>query len=507
VAASSLVPYPSHVDVRGGDAFALDTAAVTGDPDAAAALARLLAARTGRTPDGSGGGRVVLRLGHDGPAESYALRADASGVEVVGADAAGLSYGVHTLSQLIEHQDGGWRVPAVDIVDAPRFAYRGMMLDVARHFFPVADVEAVIDRIAALKLNHLHLHLSDDQGWRLELRSRPALTERASSGAVGDAPGGFYRREDYARIVSYAATRHVTIVPEIDVPGHTHAVGLAHPEIAAEPQISDEVRATAERFGGGLPVAGEPYGGIAVGFSSLRTDDERTYAFLADVFGELAALTPGPYLHLGGDEALGTPPDAYARFVSRAVEIVAATGKTPVVWHEAAAVAGLPAAVVAQYWSFAHPSADPARTAVDAAAAEAARAAAAVILSPADAVYLDMKPEPGFPIGLEWAEGPTSLADAYGWEPADRVPGLDPARILGVEAPLWAETVRTLADVDALAFPRIAAAAEIAWSPPPVASAERTDAAFRTRLGALAPLWRAQGIGFTPLAGVPWRDA
>lgn len=500
-----LVPVPVRAATLAGAAFPLAGATVSGDPDAAAELRRLLAARTGTAPVPGSDGAADIRL-HvvpGGAAESYTLRVDGSGVDVAGADAAGVFYGVQTLVQLTRRDGDAWVVPAVDVADAPRFAYRGMMLDVARHFHPVETVTAVIDRIALLKLNHLHLHLTDDQGWRLGLRARPELAERASGTAIGGDAGGAYTREQYAEIVAYAAARHVTIVPEIDVPGHTHAVGLAYPELAAAPVVTADVRETAERFGGGLPEPGRPYTGLAVGFSSLRTDDERTYDFLADVFGELAALTPGLYLHLGGDEALGTDPAEYAAFIARAVDIVAATGKTPVVWHEAAAVADLPCDVVAQYWSFANPSTDPERAAADAAAAAAARSAASVILSPADAVYLDMKPEPGFPVGLEWAGGPTPLADAYGWEPAAVVPGLAEEDILGVEAPLWTETVRTLADIDALAFPRLAAAAEIAWSPADARSWEP----FLERVAAQADLWTALGIGFAPLAPVPWPKA
>lgn len=457
---------------------------VSGEPDAVARVTTALGARTGLAPAASAGRRVELRIDRAGAPESYRLRVSADGVRIAGADAAGLFYGTQTLLQLLAHDERGWHVPAVDIDDTPRFAYRGAMLDVARHFFPVEVVAGYLDRIASLKLNHLHLHLTDDQGWRLEVTSRPELTRRASaSAALGDR-GGFYTRADWEAILAYAASRHVTIVPEIDVPSHTHAVGLAYPEVAAEPVITDDVRDTAAQFGGGLPVAGEPYTGFAVGFSSLRTDDERTFAFLADVFGELAAITPGPYLHLGGDEAHGTARDDYEAFIRRTVALVAATGKTPVMWHEAGAVPGLPAGVVAQYWGFVAPT-----DGSDDAARAVVAAGGRVILSPADAVYLDMKPHADSALGLLWANGPTSLSDAYGWEPTAVVDGLGESDILGVEAPLWTETVRTAADIDALAFPRIAAAAEIAWSP---ASAElRTEASFRARI---AGLW-------TPFAG------
>ncbi|HET8927043.1 MAG TPA: family 20 glycosylhydrolase [Microbacterium sp.] len=435
----------------------------------------------------------------DGPPESYRIRVDEAAIAVTAADEAGRFYALQTLEQLQTRDGGGWSIPAVEIADAPRFGYRGLMLDVARHFFDVGTVTAVIDRAASLKLNRLHLHLSDDQGWRIALDSRPLLTERASASAVGGDRGSFYSKADYAEIVRHAAARHMVVVPEIDLPGHTHAVGLAHPELAEDPVLSETVTQTIARFGGGPPVPGEPYTGLAVGFSSLRTGDEATYDFVADVFGELAAMTPGDYLHFGGDESLATSAQDYAGFVARVSQLIADRGKTPVAWHEAGAAAKLDDTTIGQYWGFTTPTGG-----MD----EKARAFVAngsqVILSPADAVYLDMKPQADFPIGLEWANGPTSVRRAYEWEPADLIPGIDERAILGVEAALWTETVRTLDDIDALAFPRLAAAAEAAWSPATGTSALRTWESFRERVGGLGPLWARRGIRFTRSPEIDW---
>jgi hexosaminidase len=499
-----VVPFPADARAEAGaPAFRVDaTVGVAGDPAAVAELAALVRTRTGLALAERADGGIRLGLNGSGAPESYRLVVSAASVTVEGADAAGLFYGVQTLSQLLTTDDSGWVLAGVEIADAPRFAYRGVMLDVARHFLPIEVVKAYIDRAASLKCNHLHLHLTDDQGWRIHLSSRPELTARASASSVGGEAGGFYTAADYADIVAHAASRHMTVVPEIDVPGHTHAVGLAYPEIAADPVVSDGVRETAEIFGGGLPAAGEPYTGIAVGFSSLRIGDAGTDRFLTDVFGELAALTPGPYLHLGGDEALGTDPADYAAFVRRAVEIVAATGKTPLAWHEAGAAAPLPAPVIGQYWGFVRPDDGQAE-----AASAFIAAGGAIILSPADAVYLDMKPDASASLGLTWANGPTSVERAYRWEPSEVLPGVDESAILGVEAPLWSETVRTLADVDALAFPRLAAAAEVAWSPAPGRVPEREWASFRERVGALGPLWTARGIGFGRSAEIEWAEA
>ncbi len=471
---------------------------MTGETAAVAELQQLLAARCphdGTPPAGT----IDLSVSGAGAPESYTLDTAADGVRIVGADPAGLFYGVQTLAQLISGEgEGDATVPAVRIHDAPRFAYRGVMLDVARHFHDVDTVIAYIDRAASLKFNVLHLHLSDDQGWRLHVDARPRLTEVASSTAVDGDAGGFYTHEDYARIVAHAASKHMTVVPEIDMPGHTHAVSLAYPELAEQPVISDGLRSEAQERGEDLPAHGEPYEGMSVGFSSLQIHSEATYAFLHDIMREVAALTPGPYFHVGGDEALGTAAADYALFMGRVTAMVAALGKTPVAWHEAGAAAPHPD-TVGQYWGFVEPVGD---------SAERTRAFATggpkVILSPADAVYLDMKFDAASPLGLTWARGVTSARRAYEWEPAAVVPGVGDDDILGVEAPLWSETARDLDDLDALAFPRIAAAAEAAWSPRTGTHPDRTWTSFRARVAGLAPLWRALGIRFTLLNEIDW---
>ncbi|MDZ8201466.1 family 20 glycosylhydrolase [Microbacterium sp. SSW1-59] len=493
-----LVPHPTSVREHDAPAFRVgDRVGITGDDAATEVLRRGLARVAGATAERGEGIRLEIVPGR--PAESYAIEAGSRGVLVTGADPAGLFYAAHTLVQLLRRDDTGWHVPAVSIADGPRFAYRGVMLDVARHFFDVDTVCAWIDRAAALKMNHLHLHLSDDQGWRIALPSRPELAARASQTAIGHDRGGHYTAADYRRIVTHAAQRHMTVVPEIDMPGHTHAVGLAYPELVAEPVITDDVRTAVETFGGGLPRTGTPYQGLAVGFSSLRIAEPATDRFVTDVFTDLAALTPGPYLHLGGDEALGTDPALFASFVARATEVITALGKTPVAWHEAGAAEALAPGTVGQYWGLATPA-----DGMDDKARRFVTGGGSLILSPADAVYLDMKPEPDFPLGLTWANGHTSVRRAYEWEPADVIDGIAETDILGVEAPLWTETVRTAEDIDALAFPRVAAAAEAAWSPAMRDSPERTWESFRSRVGAQGPRWRAEGIRYHASEEIPW---
>jgi len=204
---------------------------------------------------------------------------------------AGLFYGVQTLRQLlpaaVEYSAAfprPMRLPAARVVDAPRFAWRGAMLDVARHFIEAAEVKRFVDLMALYKLNRLHLHLSDDQGWRLEIRSRPNLTRHGGSTEVGGGPGGFYTQEQYADLVRYAQERFVTIVPEIDMPGHTNAALASYPELNCN------------------GVAPALYTGTEVGFSALCVESEATYRWIDDVVREIAALTPGAYFHIGGEE-------------------------------------------------------------------------------------------------------------------------------------------------------------------------------------------------------------
>lgn len=432
-------------------------------------------------------------------AESYSLTVTSGGIRIAGRSAAGIFYGAQTLVQALERSaDGVIRVPAVEIEDSPRFAYRGMMLDVARHFFDVATVEAVIDRAAMLKLNHLHLHLSDDQGWRLDIPSWPELTARASSGAVGGGAGGFYTHDDYRELVAYARERFVTIVPEIDLPGHTHAALVAYPELApaayAGPSLMDP-DASADHDSA-VPA---PYSGIAVGFSTLDVRNDRVYDLVADVIREVAALTPGPYLHLGGDESLSTTEEEYLEFLERLSGVAEGSGKTLVFWHEAGVSDALPPGSIGQYWDYVTPRDDSA-----AVTRRFVERGGRLILSPADAVYLDMKHADGEEHGLLWADGPTSVEAAYSWDPAAVIDGVDEDDVLGVEAPLWSETIDSLAGIDALAFPRLLAAAEIAWSPRPGRSEERTWVSFRRRVAAWQPRLDALHIGYTRAEGIDW---
>ncbi|WBB75020.1 family 20 glycosylhydrolase [Micromonospora sp. WMMD1128] len=481
----------------------------TTDPDADGPLTLTLASNAGGPgeglgawPDGGGsadggGPGAGLGAGADGEAgqglgagsvdgaglgdEGYRLDVTAGGVRITADTAAGLLHGAQTLRQLLPAAIESatptgerWTVPGGTIVDRPRFAYRGVMLDVARHFFEVADVLRVIDHLSRYKLNHLHLHLTDDQGWRIAVDSWPRLAEVGGATAVGGGPGGWYNRDDYRRIVAYAARHHVTVVPEIDLPGHTNAALVAYPELAPS------------------KIAPPPYTDTEVGFSYVDPADERTYAFVADVFGEVAALTPGPWLHLGGDEAFKVPAESYRAFVERAQALVAATGKTVVGWHQLAP-AGHADGRVLQWWG---------TNGDDPETADAVRRGARLILSPANHAYLDMKYAPDTPIGHDWA-GLIDVRRAYDWDPGSHVHGVPAEAVLGVEAPLWTESVTNRAEVEFMLFPRLPAIAELGWSP----RSTHAWAGFRERLAGQGPRWATAGITFHPAPEIPWPHA
>ncbi|PWU61350.1 beta-N-acetylhexosaminidase, partial [Micromonospora globispora] len=411
-------------------------------------------------------------------AEGYRLAVTADGVRISAATATGLFHGVQTLRQLLPAAIESptpvaerWAVPGGVIVDRPRFPYRGAMLDVARHFFAVADVLRVIDHLARYKLNHLHLHLTDDQGWRIAVDSWPRLAAVGGATEVGDGPGGCYTAADYRRIIRYAARRHITVVPEIDLPGHTNAALTAYPELAPD------------------KIAPPPYTGTEVGFSYVDPADERTYDFVADVLGEVAALTPGPWLHIGGDEAFKVKGEAYTGFVERAQRIVAGLGKTVVGWHQLAPAGHVDGRVL-QWWG---------TDGDDPVVADAVRRGARLILSPGNRAYLDMKYAPDTPIGHDWA-GLIDVRTAYDWDPATHVAGVPVEAVLGVEAPLWTESVNSLAEIEFMLLPRLPAIAELGWSP----RATHDWAAFRDRLAGHGPRWTTAGISFHPSAEIPW---
>jgi hexosaminidase len=435
----------------------------------AAALAGMLGTKlvTGSAPI-----RLELGGGAGLGDEGYELTVTPSSIRLVAPHPAGLFHGAETLRQLLPVQ-GARRIGAIRIRDRPRFAWRGAMLDVARHFRPVRDVKRFIDLMALYKLNRLHLHLSDDQGWRIAIDQWPRLALHGGSTEVGGGKGGYYTQAQYRDIVRYAAQRYIDVVPEIDMPGHTHAALSSYPKLACDGKRS--------------PL----YTGIDVGFSSLCISKSVTYDFVSDVVGELARLTPGPWIHIGGDEAAATKPADYVRFVQNVQRIVEAHGKRMIGWEEIGR-AKLDPSTIVQHWNT-----DPAKTALS---ARAVKQGAKVIMSPAEHAYLDMKYDPSSPLGLHWA-GYTNVQDAYAWDPVRQVPGVGAKDVLGVEAPLWSETVQSMRDAEYLAFPRLIGIAEIGWSP----ARGRSWPEYRERLAAQAPLLDALGVNFYRSPEVPWR--
>ncbi|MDX6742917.1 beta-N-acetylhexosaminidase [Actinocorallia sp. A-T 12471] len=468
----NLIPVPRAL-LPGTGELVLDGRATLTAPDgpAAAFLRALLTRATGLPfPAPEPGTPATVALTLDGPPslgrEGYLLDVAEGGVRLRAHTDEGLFRAVQTLRQLLPPQiesptpsAGPWTLPYVAVEDGPRYAWRGVMLDVARHFFDVAAVKGFIDRVVPYKFNVLHLHLSDDQGWRLEMAGYPRLTEHGSTTAVGGPPGGFFTQDDFKEIVAYAAERYLTVVPEIDVPGHTQAAMSSYPFLSTQE-------------------APELYEGVEVGFSELAIHRDSTYAFLDDVFGELSALTPGGFLHIGGDEALSTTPEDYAHFMSRVLPLVGERGKTVVAWQEAASAPGLPPGVHLQYW---RPTSEDVPDALTA----AARAGAKLVMSPADRVYLDQKYAEDTELGLKWA-GTVSVRQSYEWDPEALVPG---AEVAGVEAPLWTETLHTPDDLDHMLFPRLPGVADVAWS-----AAPRDWDSHARRLRAHTARWEAAGI-------------
>ncbi|MGG8408968.1 family 20 glycosylhydrolase, partial [Streptomyces sp. 12297] len=432
----------------------------------------------GGTDAGQGTDGVRLRLNPDAASfgeEGYRLSVDDAGAVLTAYRPAGLFRGAQTLRQLLPAADGPWTLAGGTVTDTPRFAYRGAMLDIARHFFTVDQVKRYVDQLALYKINTLHLHLTDDQGWRIAVDSWPRLVSYGGASEVGGGPGGHWTQEQYKDLVAYAGRRYIEVVPEIDMPGHTNAALASYAELNCN------------------GVAPARYTGTKVGFSSLCVPKERTYEFVDDVLREIAAITPGRYLHIGGDEAHSTAHADYTAFMDRAQGLVADRDKTVMAWHQLTGAKPAPGAVI-QYWGY-----DKTAAAEKARVAAAVRAGHKVVLSPADRVYLDMKYDKTSPLGTSWA-GYVPVRRAYEWDPGSYLPGVPEAAVLGVEAPLWTETVTNRRELEYLAFPRVIGAAELGWSK--AAALDWTK--YRLRLGAQAPLLEALGIRYYRAPEVPW---
>lgn len=407
--------------------------------------------------------------------EGYELIINQNNLTLKANTAEGLFRGVQTIGQIlfpIVNQVAVFSdvvvIPTVEITDYPRFEWRGVMLDVARHFFNVSDVKKLIDRVVSYKVNRLHLHLTDDQGWRIHINSWPNLTLHGGSTQVGGGEGGYFTQEDYKEIVEYANQRYIIVVPEIDMPGHTNAALASYPELNCD------------------GIAPELYTGIKVGFSSLCIDKDSTYIFIDDVIREVAQLTPGPYVHIGGDEAMATDSVDYINFIERVQKIVQSYGKEMIGWEEIAQSKLKPNTIV-QHWR--KPDL----------ALKGVQQGAKLIMSPSTKVYLDMKYTPDTELGLSWAAY-IEAGDAYNWDPVTQIIGLSDKDILGVEAPLWTETILNFSDIEYMLFPRLPGIAEIGWSPLEARSWEK----YKHRLANHGFYWKAIGINFYLSPQIKW---
>jgi hexosaminidase len=490
-----------------------------GSEQVAETLRRYLVAATGfdlprtdvRASEPSAGA-IVLRLeaGRNGlGAEGYQLAVAAEGVRLCAATPAGLFYGLQTFRQLLPPEiyraapaaQNRWVASGVEIEDAPRFAWRGAMLDVGRHFMPLSFVERFVDLLAAHKFNVLHLHLTEDHGWRFPSQQYPRLTEVGSwrsatmrgfqgqCGSDGTPHGGYYRLEDLRELVQYAAARFVTIVPEIDFPGHTRAAIAAYPELGN----TDEE----------LPVSN--HWGIDTHVLNMEAE---TVDFCRAVLGEVVDVFPGKFIHIGGDECprdeWENSPAAKARavelglqqgvnglqawFTGQMNEHLAGRGRGVIGWDEIAE-GGLPTGAAVMAWRN------------EELGFEAAAAGHDVVMAPSSVSYFDyyQSDHPDEPLAIG---GLTTLRDVYGYQPVPAtLPPDAAAHVLGTQFQIWTEYIQNPDDVEYMAFPRACAFAEVAWTDGP-----RDWQEFVPRLSGHLRRLDALGVNYRPLEGPrPWQ--
>ncbi|HET9048466.1 MAG TPA: beta-N-acetylhexosaminidase [Chiayiivirga sp.] len=379
---------------------------------------------------------------------------------------AGLFYAVQSLRQLLPAQaQTSYRLPQLTITDVPRYRWRGVSLDVARSFLPLSYLEKTIDRMALFKLNRLHLHLTDDQGWRIEIKRYPKLVEIAGTSAVKGGRTGYYTQDQLRELVAYAQARGVTLVPEVDMPGHVQAALASYNELACDGVTNLST-----------------YDGTEVGFSVLCLDKPETvYPFVEDVLKEVLAIFPSKQIHIGGDE-IKHP--RYAEFVERVAAMVDGMGRTPIAWEEAS-VADTKPDMLLQLWNDGYDI------------APAVAKGHPLILSPCSYFYIDHGNYAGQPNTYDWCR-----KDGV---PLPRIYAFDPTKFptaVGVEGALWSELVHDDAAADNRLWPRLAAVAELGWT----TTARRDYARFTRRLAALRAHLDAQGIGYYADPDLGWSE-
>jgi hexosaminidase len=499
-ATPSLIPTPGSIILLGGKfAFTPSTRIVAAQAEVrgdAEFLARALRAATGFPFEIAGDAAktsldILLALGPElqrlGPEAYRLLSREDQPLTIQAAAAAGIGHGIQTLLQLLPPAiynrgpgaDVPWVLPRVEIEDSPRFAWRGAMLDCARHFMPVEFIKKFIDLLALHKLNTFHWHLTEDQGWRLEIKKYPRLTEigsrrrestlghqSANAGGDGIPHGGFYTQQQARAVVAYAAERHINVVPEIEMPGHAQAAIAAYPELGC----------TGEKL-----EVGTRWGVIP----NIFNPAESTFRFLEDVLAEVIDIFPSPWIHIGGDEAIKTQweasPEIRARmagvgakdmhelqswFIRRIGDYLASRGRRLVGWDEIMEGGLAPNATVMS-WRGAEGG------------IEAARLGHNVVMAPNSHTYLDKYQSKDRSIEPLAIGGYLPLETIYQYEPIPEKLDAEQARqVLGAQCQIWTEYIATPGHVEYMAFPRLAAFAEAAWSSPQV----RNYANFRTRL-------------------------
>lgn len=461
----------------------------------------LLAAASSSSEDAV---RLVLNKGKQQQLgkEGYTLEVTPSTITISANEPGGLFYGVQSLLQMlpVAGESGRrfrWKIPVADIVDYPRFAWRGVMLDVSRHFFPKAYIEQLLNEMAKYKFNVFHWHLTDDQGWRIEIKGLPQLTEVGawrvprSGGRFGEYKdpqpgekptyGGYYTQDDIKEIVQYAKARNITVVPEIDVPGHSMALIASYPEISCrqEPAVVNPGAPLTEKWDNVLCVA-----------------NDSTYIILDTIFSQVARLFPGPYIHLGGDEVykgfwkkdsrdialmakehINNMEELQSYFVKKVARIINSKGKKVIGWEEILQGGLTPGAVVTSW------------TGIQA-GIQAAKLGHQVIMSPWDhGLYMDHSP----------------IERSYAFDPVPE--GVDKHFILGGEGCLWTEDVTNKGQADRMYWPRLMALSEVFWTP---ADKKNWDD-FTTRMEAQFPRLKAADIEYAgrvyqPLV-MPVRDS
>jgi hexosaminidase len=490
-----LTPMPASV-TQGKGAFTVrDGAAITtpaGDAGAAAA-ARLLAAHVkverglNLVPRSGAGAISFARDSAIVGDEAYRLTVDARGIRITASGDRGLVYGAMTAAQLLSPDRAFGkpvRVQAVTIEDAPRFGWRGLLMDVARHFQPIEEVYKVVDQMASVKLNTLHLHLTDDQGWRFEVKRYPKLTQvggwrtpPSSGGPVGPKHGGFYTQAQLKALVAYAAERGVTIVPEIDLPGHAQALAAAYPEFSV---FAD------------APGVGHDWGVMPYLFNPAPEGME----FVRNVLDELVEVFPSTFIHLGGDEAikdqwerspkvqaqikalgLKSENELQSWMIGQFGQYLDAKGRRLIGWDEILE-GGLPASASVMSWRG------------EKGAVEAANQGHDVVLSPAPLLYLDQL-QSNLPDEWNGRLAVQSLEKIYRYEPVPAGIAADKARhVLGAQGNAWSEYLITPQQVQHAYFPRAAAIAEMTWS----ARDKRDFASFLDRVQPQIGRWRRSGM-------------